>query len=300
MTHPKTGLAGRVTACYGRRGILETAAGEELPYLAASRRHKPVCGDEVRFEVRADDSPALLQAILPRSNELARLANNGRREVVAANFSLLAVVAAPEPAPDYELIDRLLCAAAGARAEAVIVWNKIDISSARPARLLEYEAAGFALFPVSALKGSRLRRLKRRLAGQRGLLAGQSGGGKSTLVNALVGEASAVAGDLSGKGRLGRHTTASAAMYSLPDGGRITDLPGLRSLTPALKGHEDLAAGFPEFTELAQKCRFANCRHRNEPACAVLEALAAGNLPAGRHAAYLALLTEFDALPHSR
>ena len=299
MTHGKTGLAGRVTACYGRRGILKTASGEELPYLAASRRHKPVCGDEVRFEVRADDSPALLQAILPRGNELARLATNGRREVVAANFSLLAVVAAPEPAPDYELIDRLLCAAAGAQAEAVIVWNKIDLSSNKPERLLEYEAAGFALFPASALKGSRIRRLKRRLTGHHCLLAGQSGGGKSTLVNALVGEASAVAGDLSGKGRLGRHTTASAAMYSLPGGGRITDLPGLRSLMPALDSYGDLAAGFPEFSGLAQKCRFANCRHRNEPGCAVLEALAAGRLPAGRHAAYLALLTEFEALPRS-
>lgn len=300
MTHRNTGLAGRVTACYGRRGILETASGEELPYLAASRRHKPVCGDEVRFEVRADDSPALLKAILPRGNELARLAGNGRREVVAANFSLLAVVAAPEPSPDYELIDRLLCAAAAAQAKAVIVWNKIDISRNKPERLREYEAAGFTLFPVSALKGSRIPRLKRRLTGHRSLLAGQSGGGKSTLVNALVGEASAVAGDLSGKGRLGRHTTASAAMYSLPGGGRITDLPGLRSLMPTLKGHEDLAAGFPEFSELAQKCRFANCRHRNEPGCAVLEALAAGRLPAGRHAAYLALLTELEALPHAR
>ena len=105
---------------------METAAGEQLDYLAASRRHKPVCGDRVRYEVRDDDSPAVLRGILPRRNELARFAANGRTEIVAANFSLLAIVAAPEPVPDYELIDRLLCAAAGSKAVGLIVWNKID------------------------------------------------------------------------------------------------------------------------------------------------------------------------------
>lgn len=287
---------GLVTACFGRRGHMETACGEKLDYLAASRRHKPVCGDRVRYEVRDDDSPAVLRGILPRRNELARFAANGRTEIVAANFSLLAIVAAPEPAPDYGLIDRLLCAAAGSTAEGLIVWNKIDLSRKRPVRLREYEAAGFDVVPVSALRGTRLRRLRRRLKAHRTVLAGQSGGGKSTLVNALLGRDVAAAGELSDKARLGRHTTASAAMYSLPGGGRIMDLPGIRSLMPALTGYGDLAAGYPEFAGPAQDCRFANCRHRNEPGCTVLEAVAAGRLPAGRHAGYLALLREFEEL----
>ena len=292
----ESGSPGLVTACYGRRGRVETAAGEELPYLAASRRHKPVCGDQVRFELRADDSPAVLRAVLPRRNELSRTAARGRTEVVAANFSLLAVVAAPEPAPDYELVDRLLCAAAGSGAEGLIVWNKIDLGRRKPARLREYEAAGFEVVAVSALTGARIRRLRRRLKAYTSVLAGQSGGGKSTLVNALLGHEAAQAGELSEKARRGRHTTAAAAMYSLPGGGRVMDLPGVRSLMPVLTDYAELQAGFPEFSALAQDCRFANCRHRNEPGCAVLEALAAGRLPAGRHAAYLALLAEFDAL----
>ena len=290
----ESGSPGLVTACYGRRGILETASGEELPYLVASRRHKPVCGDEIRFELRADDSPALLRATLPRRNELSRAAARERTEVVAANFSLLAIVAAPEPAPDYELVDRLLCAAAGSGAEGLIVWNKIDLERGKPTRLREYEAAGFEAVAVSALTGARLAPLRRRLKAHTSVLAGQSGGGKSTLVNALLGRKAAAAGELSDKARQGRHTTAAAAMYSLPGGGRVMDLPGVRSLMPVVTGYGELQAGFREFAPFAQECRFANCRHRNEPGCAVLEAVAAGRLPPGRHAGYLALLREFE------
>jgi len=295
----KSGHTALVTACYGRRGRIETATGEELPYLAASRRHKPVCGDEVGFELRADDSPALLRDILPRRNELLRTGARERTEVVAANFSLLAIVAAPEPAPDYELVDRLLCAAAGSSAEGLIVWNKTDLGRARPVRLREYEAAGFDILTVSALTGARISRLRRRLKAHTSVLAGQSGGGKSTLVNALLGREVAAAGELSERARRGRHTTASAAMYSLPGGGRVMDLPGVRSLMPVVTDYGELQAGFPEFAAPAQECRFANCRHRNEPGCSVLEAVAEGRLPAGRHAGYLALLREFEELAAS-
>ena len=297
--HKNSPGIGLVTACYGRRGHIEAATGEELPDLAASRRPKPVCGDEVRFELRADDSPALLRDILPRRNELSRTGARERTEVVAANFSLLAIVAAPEPAPDYELVDRLLCAAAGSGAEGLIVWNKIDLERGKPVRLREYEAAGFDIVTVSALKGARIRRLRRRLKAHTSVFAGQSGGGKSTLVNALLGREAADAGELSEKTRRGRHTTASAMMYSLPGGGRAMDLPGVRSLMPVLTDYGELQAGFPEFAAPAQECRFANCRHRNEPGCSVLEAVAAGRLPAGRHAGYLALLREFEELAAS-
>ena len=295
----KSGNPGLVTACYGRRGRMETDSGEELPFLAASRRHQPVCGDRITFELRADDSPALLRAILPRRNELARTAARGRTELVAANFTLLAIVAAPEPAPDYELVDRLLCAAAGSSAEGLIIWNKLDLKREKPKRLREYESAGFDIVTVSALTGARVGRLRRGLGKHTSVLAGQSGGGKSTLVNALLGQEAATAGELSEKGRLGRHTTAAAALYSLPGGGRIMDLPGVRSLMPVLSDYGELQAGFPEFSGPAQECRFANCRHRNEPGCCVLEAVAAGRLPAGRHAGYLALLREFEELAAS-
>ena len=285
---------GLVIASHGQRGRIETEPGDAIPYLAASRRHKPVCGDRARLEIRADDSPALLRAILPRRNELARTAPNGSVEVVAANFSLLAVVAAPQPVPDCELIDRLLCAAAQADAGRLVLWNKIDLDGSLPARLGEYAAAGFEMFAVSALAGAGIAPLRRRLAEHVTVLAGQSGAGKSTLVNALLGSAVAAAGPLSDKADLGRHTTASAAMYRLANGGQVMDLPGVRSLMPVLGGYRDVAAGFPEFARHAAECRFANCRHRSEPGCAVLAAVATGRVPAGRHASYLALLREFE------
>ncbi len=265
-----------------------------MDYLAASRRHKPVCGDRVRFDIRNDDSPALLREILARRSELKRTGANGRTEVVAANFSLLAVVAATEPAPDYELADRLLCAAAGTGTEALLIWNKIDLRRKRPARLREYQRAGFEVLAVSALAGTRIRRLARRLKGQATVFAGQSGGGKSSLINSLLGCEAAAAGELSATGRTGRHTTASAAMHTLPNGGRVIDLPGVRSLMPVLTDYGDILAGYPEFSPHASECRFANCRHRNEPDCAVLAAVEAGKVPAGRHAGYLILLREFE------
>ncbi len=249
----------------------------------------------MRFDIRNDDSPTLLRDILPRESELARTAANGRTEVVAANFSLLAVVAAAEPAPDYELLDRLLCAAAGAGAESAMVWNKIDLQRKQPARLREYQAAGFEVLPVSALASTRIRRLARRLKRQVTVFAGQSGGGKSTLINGLLQREVAVTGELSATGRMGRHTTASAAMHTLPNGGRVIDLPGVRSLMPVLTDYGDILAGYPEFSPYERECRFANCRHRNEPDCAVLAAVKAGKLPSGRYASYLILLREFEA-----
>ncbi len=144
--------------------------------------------------MRSDDSPAMLRAILPRRNELARAAARGRTELVAANFTLLAIVAAPEPAPDYELVDRLLCAAAGSSAEGLIVWNKLDLKREKPERLREYEAAGFDVVTASALSGARVGRLRRRLRTHTSVLAGQSGGGKSTLVDALLGQGAGSAG----------------------------------------------------------------------------------------------------------
>ncbi|WP_446830222.1 ribosome small subunit-dependent GTPase A [Candidatus Foliamicus sp.] len=287
---------GLVTACFGRRGQLETASGEKLDYLAASRRHTAVCGDRVQFDTRNDDSPALLRGILPRESELARTGANGQSEVVAANFSQLAVVLAVEPAPDYELVDRLLCTAATAGAQRLLIWNKCDLSSRRPARLREYESAGFLVLRVSALAGTRIGSLARRLARQVTVFAGQSGGGKSTLVNRLLGRDVAAAGKLSAAGRLGRHTTASAAMYALSKLGRVIDLPGVRSLMPVLGDFSGLLEGFPEFSVHMSNCRFANCRHRNEPDCAVLAAVAAGQVPAGRHASYLALLRDFEQM----
>ncbi|MCY4156956.1 MAG: ribosome small subunit-dependent GTPase A [Gammaproteobacteria bacterium] len=295
--HKNSPNIGRVTACFGRRGQLETASGKQLDYLAASRRHKPVCGDRVRFDVRGDDSPALLNGVLPRDSELARAGANWRTEVIAANFSLLAVVAAAEPLPDYELADRLICAAARSGTEALLVWNKIDLGRKRPARLREYERAGFEVLSVSALAGTRMRNLARRLKERVTVFAGQSGSGKSTLINALLRRKVAAAGNLSAGARQGRHTTASAAMHTLPNGARVMDLPGVRSLMPVLDNHADLLAGYPEFSPYAAECRFANCRHRKEPGCAVLAAVAAGRIPAGRYAGYLALLREFERKP---
>lgn len=295
--HKNLPSIGRVTACFGRRGQLETASGEPLAYLTASRRHKPVCGDRVRFELRGDDSPALLNDVLPRDSELARAGANWRTEVIAANFSLLAVVAAAEPLPDYELADRLICAAARSGAEALLVWNKIDLGRKLPARLREYERAGFEVLPASALAGSGMRHLARRLKEHVTVFAGQSGSGKSTLVNHLLRRKVAAAGPLSAGAKQGRHTTASAAMHTLPNGARVMDMPGVRSLMPVLDSHADILAGYPEFSPYAAECRFANCRHRNEPDCMVRAAVEAEKIPAGRYAGYLALLREFERKP---
>ncbi|MEO1595281.1 MAG: ribosome small subunit-dependent GTPase A [Pseudomonadota bacterium] len=285
-----------VTACYGRRFALAEPGDPGAPERQARARGKrlrPVAGDRVMASPLANEDDWLIESLLPRDNELARPDSRGRREILAANVSLMIVVVAPEPAPDFYIVDRYLAAARLMPCEAAIVWNKSDLGDF-PEALATYAALDYPVLACSARGDSGIGELAKLLQAHTGILVGQSGVGKSSLINALVGDARQRIAAVSESSREGRHTTVTAALIRTDAGLAVIDSPGVRDYAPSIESLRDVGAGFVEIAHYAQQCRFADCQHRAEPGCAVKEAVASGQIDARRYDSYRRLrqLTE--------
>ena len=285
---------GLVVARFRRHALVENRNGETVDCRLQGRRLRPVVGDKVEWR-REPDGSATLEKVGPRSSALRRLDSRGRPEVVAANLSQLIVVLAPRPRPDWFLLDRYLCAAELSELRIVIAFNKIDLVEEPPRRLEVYREVGYAVAQFSALEGTGLHWLERALGGERSVLIGQSGVGKSSLFNALLGDNLQKVGDLSGKLHLGRHTTTTAVLHRHPGGGEIIDSPGVRNYIPHVESPGEVQRGFREIAIRRDGCRFDDCTHRAEPGCAVKSALAQGKIDRERYDNY----TKIHALAES-
>jgi len=308
---PETGAAGsaHVMSVVAGTYHVETAEGQLLECSLRGRvkqRYEQVVsvGDLVQVE-RLDDGSCRISELLPRHSALSRHGVARRREqVIVANVDqVAAVVSVASPAPDYSMVDRLLALAELNELEGLIVLNKIDLSStgeisADPATLppdfAPYLAAGYEVIATSATNHLGLEMLRGRLSDRTTVFSGPSGVGKSSLLNALMPGLDLRVGEVGAKKGRGRHTTVAAALYPFPRGGYVADTPGLQYLALWEVDVDALSGAFPEFHELASGCRFANCRHRTEPRCRVLEAVADGLVDARRHESYLALLREAE------
>jgi ribosome biogenesis GTPase len=194
------------------------------------------------------------------------------------------------PAPDLFITDRYLCAAHLMGAKAAIAWNKADLAPLPEAELVVYAAIGYPLFPVSAATGSGLDALLDWSAQGIGLLVGQSGVGKSSLLNRMVPGSNTATGMLSAASDEGRHTTTASIMYALASGARLIDTPGVRDFVPAIPDRRDIAHGFVEIGATGRDCRFADCSHLREPDCAVSAAVLSGHIDARRYESYRRLM----------
>jgi ribosome biogenesis GTPase len=256
----------------------------------------PLAGDRVRFSLEPDGT-AVVREILARQSLLERIDNRGRGEGVAANVSLIAVVVAPRPAPDWQLVDRYLVAAALMGIDAALIRNKLDIEDGDvDQRADAYAGIGYPFIAASAATQRGLDALARALAGHRSVLVGQSGVGKSSLINSLVADDAQAVGSLSRRRAIGRHTTTAAMLYRLPGGGEIIDSPGVRRYAPKIDDPADLAFGFVEFRPFQGRCRFNDCSHRAEPGCAVRAAVETGSIRPERHRSYAALRDTLERL----
>lgn len=285
-----------VTGAYGTRMQLRLDDGRPVAARVKGRSLRPVCGDRVSAEPLANEPDWLIVAIDARRNELTRPNQRGRTEVLAANLDFVAVVCAAVPRPDWFIVDRYLCAAELMRAGAAVVFNKIDEAAADTAATAElhaYREIGYDAIVCSAVTGQNVDMLAARLAGRAAIVVGQSGVGKSTLINELTQSEQRTAEVSAARGE-GRHTTVNTVMLPLPAGGYVIDSPGVRDYAPAIAEAADVEPGFREIHALAERCRFANCRHRREPDCAVKEAMQDGRLAERRYESYkrLLLLTE--------
>ncbi|MCH8249941.1 MAG: ribosome small subunit-dependent GTPase A [Proteobacteria bacterium] len=265
-----------VIATYSRRMGLRLASGELVGARIKGKRMKPVCGDSVQAQPIENEADWLITKIRERRNELTRPNMRGRVEVLAANLDILVVVASVSPLPDWYIVDRYICSAELMGAGAVVVFNKVDLLVGHDIELPElrdYRDIGLPVLECSANTGQGVDKLQELLSGNCAIVVGQSGVGKSSLINQLVADSKLRTAEISSKTGEGRHTTVNSVMISLQGGGAVIDSPGVRDYAPALSTSRDAALGFREIAAAAASCRFANCRHLREPGCAVKQAV---------------------------
>lgn len=284
----------QVIGSHGNSVIIEFNNDEQLPCGWHRDRQRPVCGDRVLWRYE-DERNGIVEAVLPRANLLERPDSRGHLRPVAANIDRLGIVLAPLPALNEGLLDRYLVAATIIDTTPLIILNKTDLLDVATRadleqRLAVYRNLGYEVVFTSTKQAHGLDALQQALREHTVIFVGQSGVGKSSLINALFPAANALIGDVSSATGKGQHTTTTASVYHLPGGGDLIDSPGVREFGLTHAEADDVERAYPEIREAAQHCRFNDCRHDNEPGCAVRAAIESNGIDAGRFARYQAIL----------
>lgn len=278
-------MHGRVIAAHGRQYVVELADGSRLPCFPRGKKSDVACGDYVDLK-RTSDDQGVIEAIQPRRSLLYR-SNEIRQKLIAANVDQLVIVVATEPAFSDELVARALLAADSEDIETLIVLNKADLTDKLPAaraQLATLSGLGYPILELSALDHAE--DLRPYLQGKTSVLVGQSGMGKSTLVNTLIPAAKAATREISQALDSGKHTTTHATLYHLDADSHLIDSPGLQEFGLGHLDRQDIENAFREFRPFLGQCRFRDCRHDREPDCALNAAVSAGKIEKSRFAIY--------------
>lgn len=241
-----------------------------------------------------------ISRILPRKNHIARRPTNLSKQihVIAANIdTALLVFTIKEPETSLVFIDRFLASAEAYRVNTILVINKIDLLGEQDKHVLaelveKYAKIGYKSFMVSALDSSTLEEIRREIAGKVVLLSGNSGVGKSTLINALIGEQRAKTSQISAIHKKGMHTTTFSEIYELPQNTYIIDTPGIKGFGVVDMEKDEISHYFVEIFSCSKRCRYPNCTHIHEPDCAVLKAIERGEISHSRYNSYLSMIEE--------
>ena len=279
------------TILKGIGGFYYVAVGNEVFRCKARGRFRnlgitPMVGDHVQIEPGIGSSEGSVEEIKPRKNVLIRPA--------VANIDYLAVViAAASPNPDLLLVDKLLIAAEMNNIKPLLIFNKIDLVSKEKLNILidEYRPTGYSIFCVSGKIGLGMDELSRGLDGIT-TLAGQSGVGKSSIINKLNPSLNLETGIISEKLKRGKHTTRHIELLILPYGGMIVDTPGFSQMEVLELDTAALSYNYPEFQPFVSQCRFNGCTHSHEPQCAIRKSVEDGSIPKGRYDRYIKLLND--------
>ena len=281
----------RVIGVRGQRALVKTDDDQMIECLSGRKQPRLCCGDEIIVDMINDTQCALVD-ILPRQTLLYR-ADPFKKKLMAANITQVVIIAAVEPAFSDELISRIIVAANLAGILPVITLNKVDIQDEyviAKEQLSAFEAIGIEMIETGI--GHPIDPLLEKLTGEFSLLIGQSGMGKSTLLNRIIPSANAITQEISSALNSGKHTTTASTLYDIEGYPKIVDSPGLQQF--GLYGHDqsDIELAFTEFLPYLGHCHFANCHHQKEPDCAIVAAVQQGQITQRRLDIFHKILSE--------
>ncbi|MBR9909817.1 MAG: small ribosomal subunit biogenesis GTPase RsgA [Gammaproteobacteria bacterium] len=294
---------GLVIAHYGTQVAVEPAGQTAASGDNVVRCHlrtnlgSLVTGDRVIW--RAADPIGVVVAVLPRHSELSRPDPYGEMKTIAANIDRIIIVIAPYPEPHRNLVDRYLVAAESLAIQPIILLNKMDrVDDSNRATLQQmqhdYQELGYEWLNASATDGTGMEALIDYLAHFTSVFVGQSGVGKSSLINALLPHQQLKVGPLSEVTQKGTHTTTTAQLFHFPAGGHLIDSPGIREFGLWHMDEQDLLHGFVEFRPFLGHCKFRDCAHQSEPGCALRQALTEGRISQQRMASFRHILSTLE------
>ena len=280
-------LQGLVITRYGQRQLLESNNGNLFQATGRQNIGLSVAGDRVLFQ-KVEGDEGVVTAVYPRKTELKR-----QDRLIAANIDQLWLVVAIEPHYQFELIDRYLIMAENSNLPINIIVNKIELSNndnQLSNDFSHYIDLGYDVHFLSVKNKTNIEKLKKSLVDRSHIFLGQSGVGKSSLINSLIPDLDLRVNEISTKSKLGKHTTTNTTIYHIPSGGDLIDSPGIREFQLDDLTEKQIVNGFREFKSLIGKCRFRNCQHINEPNCAIKKAIESGNINSSRYESYLNIL----------
>ncbi len=278
---------GLVITRYGQRLLVEAESGELLQCTGRRNIELSVAGDQVIYQT-TDNGEGVVTALLARENSLVR-----SQKLIAANIDELWLVVSIEPHYQFELIDRYLVVAENANLPINIVVNKIELSSDIDKVKRDfsmYESAGYNVSYLSVNEKINIAEFKSQLNDKTHIFLGQSGVGKSSLINELIPDLNLRVNEISTKSKLGKHTTTNTTLYHIPSGGDLIDSPGIREFKLDELTDKEILSGFKEFKPFIGQCKFRNCAHIKEPKCAIKTAVENGDIHPLRYANYLQLI----------
>ncbi|NOY67458.1 MAG: ribosome small subunit-dependent GTPase A, partial [Gammaproteobacteria bacterium] len=282
---------------HGKQAIIETESGQLVNCKVRQNLGSIVCGDNVVWKPALEDQGVIL-AIEERKNVLARPDFRKKPKPFVANIDQIIIVTAVEPEPSQHLLDRYLVILETVKLPGIIVANKTDLLTSGNKNSINnllsiYKDIGYNIIHTSVKTNQGLDELNNTLHNQRSILVGQSGVGKSTIINHLLPDLELRTNKLT-QANHGKHTTSSSVLYHLPSSGDIVDSPGIRDFSIWHITPQDVESGFIEFKPYKMKCRFNNCRHINEPDCAVKQAAEENIISRERLASYQEMLKEIE------